>query len=157
MAPTATRSRAVVKLDFTSPLFITTNPEQIDFEAAPTCYIKCVSAALIPNSISSNLQELIVDFWARKDSVGHEKAALSILVLIPYDWNARVYLGALNISIKKNKIISLERMWTTTTGSRDQYKVNEVHWLFDLSCSEAHQSLITKADFFAVYGGERNP
>jgi hypothetical protein len=104
------------------------------------------------------MQELLVDFWPRKDSVGGEKAALSISALIPKDWNARLYLGALSISINKNKLILLEPMWTHDTSSRgEQYRVNEVHWLFDLSCAEAHQNLITQADFFAVYGGERNP
>ena len=93
--------------------------------------------------------ELTVTFYPRVDNFKNP-SKLSYKLIMPKDWTPRMYLGALNQSIRSNAVLSLE---SVALDRRSYATTNELHWLFSSPVKVIHTCLTTSASYLRVAGG----
>ena len=71
-------------------------------------------------------------------------------VVLPNTWSPKMYLSALNKSICKNSILSIELI---TIDGRVYSTINELQWLFSATEEATHSQLICSASHIRVSGG----
>jgi hypothetical protein len=160
--PPASRQRAVLSLRKDVPLFdmramsTSVNAQDIIMSSRnsrPTMMVKTISTNRVSVVEDPLYFELLVSFYPREVEVNTENTApkLNYKVILPKGWTPRMYLGALNQSIKNNAILSLE---SVTLGGRTYVTINEVHWLFSVPVNNTHRRLTTLAAYIHVCGGK---
>jgi hypothetical protein len=75
---------------------------------------------------------------------------LDVKVIMPEGWNPKMYVAALNKSIRRRSIMSLE---STTINGRIYTTVNELQWLFSATDESIHEQLVCSASYIRVSGG----
>jgi hypothetical protein len=69
---------------------------------------------------------------------------------MPEEWTPKMYLSALNKSIKKNSILSIE---TLIIDGRIYATINELESIFSATEQDTHNQLICSASYIRVSGG----
>ena len=75
---------------------------------------------------------------------------LDVKVLMPSGWTPKMYVAALNKSMKRHSIFCLESL---TIQGRTYATVNELQWLFSASNEATHSQLTCSASYIRVSGG----
>jgi hypothetical protein len=70
---------------------------------------------------------------------------------MPQTWSPKMFLGALNQSIRTNRLLSLESI---VLSGRRYTTINELNWLFPLKTESIHMHLVTSAAYLHLHGGE---
>jgi hypothetical protein len=78
---------------------------------------------------------------------------LDVTVIMPEGWTPKMYVAALNKSIKRHSIISLELI---AIDGRSYTTVNELQWLFSASNDVTDRELACSASYIRVSGGVLN-
>jgi hypothetical protein len=73
-----------------------------------------------------------------------------VKVIMPNTWTPKMYLSALNKSIRKNSILSIESI---TIDGRIFATINELQWLFSATEEATHSQLICSGSYIRVSGG----
>jgi hypothetical protein len=73
-----------------------------------------------------------------------------VKVVKPNTWIPKMYLSALNKSIRKNSILSIELI---TIDGRVHATINELQWLFSATEEATHSQLVCSALYILVSGG----
>jgi hypothetical protein len=92
--------------------------------------------------------ELWISFYPRDDENQPPKS--DVKVIMPKDWTPKMYLSALNKSIKKFSILSIEAI---TIDGRIYTTINELQWLFSATEQVTRSQLIFSASYIRVSGG----
>jgi hypothetical protein len=93
--------------------------------------------------------ELWITFYPAGEGE-NQPPKLDVKVLMPHGWTPKMYLSALNKSIARNSILSLESM---THKGRRFATVNELQWLFSATEETTYSQLICSASYIRVSGG----
>ena len=169
--PPATRHRGVLSLATSIPLYdfgnrvgeptlLTLINESIDAE--PLFNVASISTGdQQVYSTEVDLVEITIRFYGIKTTgpnISPSSAQMKeIKSVMPKVWTPRMYLGAVNISIERNKAILIEAI--NFRGKR-YISINDVHWLFnELNLNNPQlvaERLILKAAYYNVVGGELN-
>jgi hypothetical protein len=73
-------------------------------------------------------------------------------VIMPRTWTPKMYLGALNQSIRwMNSLLALESI---NVSGRNYTTMNKLNWLFPFQKGIIHMRLVTFASYLHLYGGE---
>jgi hypothetical protein len=91
--------------------------------------------------------ELWISFYPRDDKNQPPKS--DVKVIMPKDWTPKMYLSALNKSIKKNSILSIESI---TIDGQIYATINELQWLFSATEQATSSQLICSASYICVSG-----
>ena len=75
---------------------------------------------------------------------------MDVNVIMPEGWTPKMYLAALNKSMKRHSILSLELI---TIDGQIYATVNELQWLFSATEEATHSQLICSASYICVSGG----
>ena len=75
---------------------------------------------------------------------------LDVNVVMPHGWTPRMYLAALNKSIRKHSVLSLESI---RIEGRNYVTINELQWLFSATKEATHSGLVCSASYIRVSGG----
>lgn len=75
---------------------------------------------------------------------------LDVNVVMPQGWTPRMYLAALNKSIRKHSVLSLE---TIRIEGRNYITINELQWLLSATKEATHSQLVCSASYIRVCGG----
>ena len=99
--------------------------------------------------VKGNLKylELSVTFYSYGES---QSPKLDVKVIMPEGWTPKMYLSALNKSIRKNSLLSLESI---CIDGRIYTTINELQWLFSATEESTHSLLICLALYICVSGG----
>lgn len=93
--------------------------------------------------------ELWISFYPRDDANQPPKS--DVKVIMPEDWTPKMYLSALDKSITKNSILSIESI---TVDGGTYATINELEWLFSATLQQdTHSQLICAASYIRVSGG----
>ncbi len=84
------------------------------------------------------------------DDYEHQPLKMDVNVIMPEGWTPKMYLAALNKSMKRHSILSLESI---TIDGRIYATVNELQWLFSATEEATHSQLICSASYIRVSGG----
>jgi hypothetical protein len=112
--PPASRHRAALLLRQDVPLFdmrvcTSVHPEDIMFSSRntrPTMMVETISTNRVSVVQDSRYLELMVTFYPRAVNFKNP-SKLSYKLIMPKEWTPRMYLGALNQSIRNNAVLSL--------------------------------------------------
>jgi hypothetical protein len=77
--------------------------------------------------------ELWISFYPRDDKNQPPKS--DVKVIMPKDWTPKMYLSALNKSIRKNSILSIESI---AIDRRIYATMNKLQWLFSATEEATH-------------------
>jgi hypothetical protein len=80
----------------------------------------------------------------------NQEPKLDVKVIMPADWTPKMYVAALNKSIRRHSILSLELI--TINGSI-YATMNELQWLFSATHESTHSQLVCSASYIRVSGG----
>ena len=97
--------------------------------------------------------ELWISFYAGVTAADREEnqpPKLDVKVVVPQGWTPKMYLTALNKSIRRHSILSLESI---TLEGRIYATVNKLQWLFSASEEATHSQLICSGSYIRVSGG----
>ena len=97
--------------------------------------------------VNPNYLELSVTFYSYGES---HSPKLDVKVIMPEGWTPKMYLSALNKSIRKNSLLSLESI---CIDGRIYTTINELQWLFSATEESTHSLLICLALYICVSGG----
>jgi hypothetical protein len=75
---------------------------------------------------------------------------LDLKVIMPEGWTPKMYVAALNKSIRRRSIICLESI---VIEGRIYATVNELQWLFSASDEATHSQLTCLASYIRISGG----
>jgi hypothetical protein len=84
------------------------------------------------------------------DDHEHQPLKMDVNVIMPEGWTPKMYLAALNKSMKRHPILSLESI---TIDVRIYATVNELQFLFSTTEEATHSQLIASASNIPVSGG----
>jgi hypothetical protein len=162
MAPRCTRLTAVLCFNSKVPLYMFDHPiglmspnslrgsfsiPQQVFEENKI-YFSSISSSLSHHIEGSDFFYYIkISFWIDSSAT----PVHSVSVPIPNSWTPRIYLAALNISIRRQKLLISAP--DNTMGS-SLPRLNEVHWLFAQPTHLSLRMLDGKHAFGQVNGGE---
>lgn len=135
--PPASRHRAVLSLRKDVPLFdmrrANTAVGAHDIimssqNARPTMMVATISTNRVSVVANPGYYELLVCFYPRHQvNDKNPSQFLHYKLIMPKDWTPRMYLGALNWSIKNNTVLSIEYI---TLDGQTYMTTNELNWLF---------------------------
>jgi hypothetical protein len=96
--------------------------------------------------------ELGITFYPCRSQQDDENLApkLEVKVVMPVGWSPKMYVAALNKSIRRHSILSLEAI---TINGRIYTTVNELQWLFSARDEATHSRLVSSASYIRVSGG----
>ncbi len=155
--PPATRHRAVMTLRQAMPLYDMRSHTssrlkdivQQSRNAQKVMMVTTVSTDRISRvQEDRNYLELWISFYPEDDENQPPKS--DIKVVMPNSWTPKMYLSALNKSIRKNSILSIESI---TIDGRIYATMNELQWLFSATEEATHSQLICSASYIPVSGG----
>ena len=170
--PPATRHRGILSLvssvplfDFGSRLGEPTLQALINESknAMPLFNVESISTGnQQANLLDQDLVEIIVRFYGvtatdGSSNLNHHQSRImkEIKSVMPKVWSPRMYLGALKVSIERNRSILIEAI--SFRGQR-YISINDIHWLFtDENLSNPSlvgDRLISNAAYYNVTGGE---
>ena len=169
--PMPTRHRAVLQLEEPLPLYNFsgvqhTSIADLILTTAGTPHLAMINA--ISTGIQKNLAtdssyaEILIRFHVLAPLVAGKKKSAKptedYTVVVPRQWTPRMYLGALYISLQRNKSISVE---TLKLNGNNYKTINEVSWLFNKNGSIADANYIEKhllelSAFEKVNGGAKS-
>jgi hypothetical protein len=89
--------------------------------------------------------ELWISFYPQDNENQPPKS--EVKVIMPQDWTPKKYLAALNKSIRKNLILSIESI---TIDGRIYATINKLQWLFSATEEATHSQLISLASYICV-------
>jgi hypothetical protein len=92
--------------------------------------------------------ELGISFYPRE--VENQPPKLDLKVIMPQHWSPKMYLAALNKSIRKNSILSIESI---AIDGRIYATINELQWLFSATEEATRSRLVCSASYIRVSGG----
>jgi hypothetical protein len=159
--PPATRHRAVMSFHKPVPLYDMRSHPSSSFEdilqssrnAEKVMMVMTVTTGRISRvEEEPNYLELLLSFYSPHDYIDHvnQPPRLDVKVIMPEGWTPKMYLGALNKSIMKHSVISLELI----PIDRQSYAtVNELQWLFSATKEATHSQLTCSASYIRVSGG----
>jgi hypothetical protein len=81
----------------------------------------------------------------------NQQPKLDVKVIMPEGWTPKMYVAALNKSIRRHSIISLES--TIITNGRRYSTINELQWLFSATEESTNSQLVSSASYIVVSGG----
>jgi hypothetical protein len=154
--PPATRHRAVMSLSAYVPLFdmrlhTSRNLQEILESASKAEKLMLVMAVCTDRVYrvkeDPNYLELSIAFYPSDDN---QPPKSDVRVIMPCSWTPKMYLSALNKSIRKHTIILLESI---EIGGRFYCTINELQWLFTATEEATHSLLICSASYIRVSGG----
>jgi hypothetical protein len=115
----------------------------------PTMMVETILTSRVLVVEEPQYLELMVNFYPQAVNLKNP-SKLRYKLVMPKDWTPRMYLGALNQSIKNNTVLSLE----SVAMDRQSYATtNKVHWLFSSPLNVIHTRLTTSAAYIHVVGG----
>jgi hypothetical protein len=155
--PPATRHRAVMSLHISVPLYdmrshSSTSLQDI-LQSSRTAEKVMMVTAVSTNQVSRVEEDpkyliLSLSFYPQDDENHPPKSEVNIVM--PNTWTPKMYLSALNKSIRKNSILSIELI---TIDGRVYATINELQWLFSATEETTHSQLICSASYIRVSGG----
>jgi hypothetical protein len=92
--------------------------------------------------------ELAITF--HPDDHEHQPLKMDVNVIMPTGWTPKMYLAALNKSMKRHSVLSLESI---TIDGQIYATVNELQFLFSATEEATHSQLIASASYIRVSGG----
>ncbi len=92
--------------------------------------------------------ELAITF--HPDDHEHQPLKMDVNVIMPEGWTPKMYLAALNKSMKRHSVLSLESI---TIDGQIYATVNELQFLFSATEEATHSQLIASASYIRVSGG----
>lgn len=92
--------------------------------------------------------ELGITFYSGLPENKNQPLKLDVKVIMPEGWSPKMYVAALNKSIRRHSILSLE---SYCNNGRIYSTVNDLQWLF--SARDAHSQLVSSASYIRVSGG----
>jgi hypothetical protein len=92
--------------------------------------------------------ELGITFYSGDPENENQTPKLDVKVIMPEGWPPKMYVAALNKSIRRHSILSLE---SYCNNGRIYSTVNDLQWLF--SARDAHSQLVSSASYIRVSGG----
>jgi hypothetical protein len=92
--------------------------------------------------------ELIISFYPEDDE--NQPTKSDVKVIMPNSWTPKMYLAALNTSIRRNSTLSIESI---TIDGKIYATMNELEWLFKATEEDAHRQLTCSASYISVSGG----
>ncbi len=92
--------------------------------------------------------ELAITF--HPDDHEHQPLKMDVNVIMPKGWTPKMYLAALNKSMKRHSVLSLESI---TIDGQIYATVNELQFLFSATEEATHSQLIASASYIRVSGG----
>jgi hypothetical protein len=111
---------------------------------------KIATQRLLKREDGTGLADLEVTICGVTDSHGEENANfVNFIVSIPQKWTPRLYLATINRSITDHHTMTIEKV------SNLGYSINEVHAYFYCNMKSLHESLLIRAAYIGVSGGER--
>jgi hypothetical protein len=157
--PPASRHRAVLLLRKDVPLFdmqdnSSGNARDVVVSSSnsrPMMMVETISTNRVSAVEDPRYVELMVSFNTR--AINYKNPCtkkLTYKLIMPKDWTPRMYLGALNWSIIKNSLVSIE---SVALDSRSYTTTNELNWLFSSPVNEINTRLTTSASYLRVAGG----
>jgi hypothetical protein len=75
---------------------------------------------------------------------------LDVKVVMPTIWAPKMYVAALNKSIKRHSILSLESI---SIQGQSYATINKLQWLFSATKEATHSQLTCLASYICVSGG----
>jgi hypothetical protein len=97
---------------------------------------------------NSTYVELGITFYPHDEN----QAPKVVKVIMPKTWAPKMYLAALNKSIKSHSILSLESMSLQQEG-QTYTTINKLQWLFSATEEATHSQLTCSASYIRVSGG----
>ncbi len=97
--------------------------------------------------------ELVINFYPSPDTRRDDEnqaPKLDVKVIMPEGWTPKMYVAALNKSIRRRSILCLDSL---TIQGRIYTTVNELQWLFSASDEATHSQLTCSASYIRVSGG----
>jgi hypothetical protein len=91
---------------------------------------------------------LSLSFYPQDDENRPPKS--EVKVVMPNTWTPKMYVSALNESIRKNSILSIELI---TIDGRVHATIIELQWLFSVTEEATHSQLICSASYIRLSGG----
>jgi hypothetical protein len=153
--PPATRHRAVMSLRQAIPLYDMRSHSSIRLEdilqstrhAQKVMLVTTVSSDRV-SRVKENptYVELGLTFYPHDENL----APKVVKVVMPETWAPKMYVAALNKSIKRHSILSLESI---TINGRIYTTINELEWLFSATEEATHSNLICSSSYIRVSGG----
>jgi hypothetical protein len=152
--PPATRHRAVMSVNV--PLYDMrshTSSRLQDILQSTRDANKLMMVTTVTTDRLSRIEEdptylqLRISFYPAGDT-GEDK--LDVDVIMPQGWTPKMYLTALNQSIKRHSILSLESI---SFDGRIYTTINELQWLFSATEESTHSQLTSSASYIRVSGG----
>ena len=158
--PPGTRHRAVMSFQKPVPLYdmrLHTSSTFQEIVQSSRNAEKVMMAATVTTGRISRMKdnpkylELWISFYPRHfDNDVYHCPNLEVKVIMPKVWTPKMYLAALNKSIKKHSVVSLELI---LIEGRFYATVNELQWLFTATKEATHSQLICSASYIRVSGG----
>ena len=162
--PRSSRNRMVLKLQEPIALFQMTHeapslrPDVQSFlletiSAKPQMYVNSIMTSIVRQAFDPGYKEVLVDFYGHCGTQEIEASASGqerkrIFLVLPQDWTSRMYLGALNLLIRKYGVLSVEDY---ILNAQSYATINELQNLFAIS--HLQSSLNRSAAFLDVNGG----
>jgi hypothetical protein len=153
--PPATRHRAVMSLRQPIPLYDMRSHSssrlqdilQSTRNAQKVMLVTTVSTDRVSH-IDENptFVELGISFYPQDEN----QAPKVVKVVMPATWAPKMYVAALNKSIKRHSILSIESI---SLQGRIYTTINELQWLFSATEEATHSQLICSASYIRVSGG----
>jgi hypothetical protein len=94
--------------------------------------------------------ELTISFYAGVTQDENHPPKLDVKVIMPQGWTPKMYLVALNKSVRRHSILSLESI---TIDGRTCSTINELQWLFSATEEATYSDLMCSASYIHVSGG----
>jgi hypothetical protein len=155
--PPPTRHRAVMSLPNSVPLYDMrshTSSRLQDILKSSINVQKVMMVSTVSTDRVSRVQEdpkyleLGISFYPRE--VENQPPKLDLKVIMPQHWSPKMYLAALNKSIRKNSILSIESI---AIDGRIYATINELQWLFSATEEATRSRLVCSASYIRVSGG----
>jgi hypothetical protein len=155
--PPATRHRAVMSLRISVPLYDMRSHSSSslqDILQSSRNVKKVMMVMSVSTDRVSRVEEdpkyliLSLSFYPQDNENQPPKS--DVKVIMPNTWTPKMYLSALNKSIRKNSILSIESI---TIDGRIFATINELQWLFSATEEATHSQLICSGSYIRVSGG----
>jgi hypothetical protein len=153
--PPATRHRAVMSLRQPIPLYDMrshSSTRLLDILQSTRNVQKVMLVTTVSTNRVSRIDEnpsyveLGITFYPQDDN----KAPKVVKVIMPETWAPKMYVAALNKSIKRHSVLSLESI---SIQGQIYATINELQWLFSATEEAMHSQLIGSASYIRVSGG----
>jgi hypothetical protein len=159
--PPATRHRAVMSLRQAIPLYDMRSHSSTSLQAILQSSRHAEKVMMVATVSTNRLSripesptyvELGITFYPGDTGRDDENRPpkLDLKVIMPEGWTPKMYVAALNKSIRRRSIICLESI---VIEGRIYATVNELQWLFSASDEATHSQLTCSASYIRVSGG----